>query len=92
MTRKYLLIIFAPIFLAILNGYISSYNFFSWGYDNRNSISTALFSLSFLGCVIVIINNAKGSKKKIWFLVPGLLAVTNLLIIYSIYSLSHFGF
>ena len=92
MIKKYLLIIFVPIAVAILNGYVSSYYFFRWGYDNRNSISIALFGLSLVGCIIVIISNARNFKGKVWFMVPSLLAAINIFIIYSIYSLSNFGF
>ncbi|OGN05629.1 MAG: hypothetical protein A2831_00395 [Candidatus Yanofskybacteria bacterium RIFCSPHIGHO2_01_FULL_44_17] len=92
MVKKYLFVIFGPIVLAILNGYVSSYYFFSWGYDNRNQISTVLFGLSLIGSVFVVINNAKGSKEKIWFAAAGFMLAINLFIIYAIRALSNFGF
>jgi len=92
MTKKYLYIIFTPVIMAVVNGYVSSYSFFSWGYDNRNSVSTFLFILSLIGCLYVIISNAKNSKSKSWFMVSGIGIVINIFIIYTIYSLSSFGF
>ncbi|MDP3792703.1 MAG: hypothetical protein Q8Q89_03150 [bacterium] len=92
MIKKYLLIIFGPIILAILNGYISSYYFLSWGYDNRNSLSIILFAVSFFSCLYVLFLNSKTKKNKVWFIVPSIIAVLNILIIYAIYSLSSFGF
>ncbi|MDP3954503.1 MAG: hypothetical protein Q8Q06_03760 [bacterium] len=92
MTKKYISIIFLPILLAVLNGYISSYNFFRWGYDNRNDISIFLFALSLAGSVFVLISNIKSSGKKLWLIVSATAVIINALIIYAIYSLSSFGF
>ena len=85
MTKKYLSIIFVPVVLAISNGYISSYQFFSWGYDNRNYISIFLFSLSLVGCLYVMASNAKNLKSKFWYIFPSILLVIDIFIIYTIY-------
>lgn len=92
MIKRYILSIFGPVVVAVLNGYISNYYFFRWGYDNRNGISILLFSLSVAGCIYVIISNTNTLKSKIWFIIPTALILINVFVIYSIYSLSSFGF
>lgn len=90
--KGYLIIIFSPIIIAILNGYVATYHTFRWGYDNKNEISTTLFVLSFLGCALVIYLNSVSKKKWLWYGLPLLIGLIDVFVAYTIHSLSSFGF
>ena len=82
-----------PVLSAFLNYRFSSITLFEWGHVRINEISIFAFSLAIFFCIFIIILNYKNSiKNKALFILPGLLIVIFLFYIYTIYSLSSFGF
>ena len=82
----------SPIVLAFLNYYFSSIKLFAWGHDRINEISIFTLSISTFFCVAIIFFNYKNQSRKIWYILPSFLIIFFLLYIYTIYSLSSFGF
>jgi len=81
-----------PIVLAFLNYRFSSIKSFEWGHDRINEISILAFSIAIISCIFITIANARSIKRKLWYILPSIFAVIFLLYIYTIYSLSSFGF
>lgn len=90
-TSYKLFLIFGPIILVLLNGFIASYSFFQWGYDNKNQISIALLAISGAGSLAVFVVSLKNKQKK-WSAISLIMGVLSFIIAYLIKSLSSFGF
>ena len=85
--------IILPLLLAFLNYRFSSIQIFAWGHDRINEISIAAFTVIIIFSIIIsVFNRRMNINSKLWYTVSLLLIFGSLFYIYTIYSLSHFGF
>jgi len=91
--KTFLFGVVLPVLVAFVNYSFSSITFFEWGHSRINQISILSFVIAFVFCISVVVINYKSKvNKKLWYILPITLAVFFLLYIYTIYSLSSFGF
>ena len=91
--KTFLFGVVLPVLVAFVNYRFSSITFFEWGHSRINEISILAFVLAFVFCILVVSLNYKSkASRRLWYVLPIILAVVSLLYIYTIYSLSSFGF
>lgn len=88
----FLIFVLIPVLVPLLFGCVSQGKYF---YQYTCS-ATSFLLFSFLpligGIAILFINHKSGYKSKAWYAVSAIVIVISVIYLFSIYSLSYFGF
>ena len=88
-----ILIIILPTLIVLFGGTLASSLTIRWEASTLNNIGYICLLLAILGCVYIIIRNyALELHSLFWYVFPAVTGVILSLLLYTVYSLSHFGF
>jgi hypothetical protein len=89
----FFLFVVLPLTLALLNHSFADYENFRLGYDHVNKISTAAILIGIFGCIYILyLNQRLRPPIRTWNVVPFAILIFLSLYLYTLNSLSRFGF
>ncbi len=87
------LIITLPTLIVLFGGTLASLLSIGWEANTLNNIGYACLLIAILGCIYLIYRNYALKLRNIfWYVFPVVTGVILSLLLYTVYSLAHFGF